>query len=107
MGTNTCDSPSRNLYRKGCRCDGCRAANTQWSREYHAKMRGGARPTVPAQPVEEYIRYLMGNGMTLTDISAASGVNYYTIQGIANGRNKRVKRTTAEGLAKIGKISKS
>lgn len=31
-------TPSRSRYVRGCRCDGCRACNTAWLRDYHGRV---------------------------------------------------------------------
>lgn len=76
----TCERPSRGRYVSGCRCPGCKEANrayqTRWSRR--ARKKGQlATPYVGAtetRQARERVRCLMGSGIPLKAISAATGV---------------------------------
>lgn len=84
-------------YRRGCRCEACRAANRDYMRSY----RGGLKPAVYADPPTAYVRTLLESGWKQVDLSRASRVSCRTISTISNSRVKRVRSKTANALLAI------
>lgn len=84
-------------YRRGCRCEACRAANRVYMRNY----RGGLNPVMYANPPTTHVRALLKSGWTQTDLSRASGISCRTISNISNSRVKRVRSKTAHALLAI------
>lgn len=108
----TCDKPSRGRYVQGCRCDGCRAANSAY---YHEATRKAllveigedVSTFVDAEPVRRKVRQLMSQGMTQREICRVSGVSRTTMYGLMHEHHrtgrpvKRCKRETKDAICAI------
>lgn len=88
---------SISAYRRGCRCDLCKAANRDYMRAY----RGGLKPGLCADPPTAHVRALLESGWKQVDLSRASGISCRTISNISNSRVKRVRSKTANALLTI------
>ncbi|MEQ4207928.1 hypothetical protein [Actinopolymorpha sp. B9G3] len=58
-------------------------------------------PSIPAQQAARHLRALIRVGMTVPQISVASGVAVRVVQDVASGRQDRVLRATAERLLAV------
>lgn len=91
------------MYTAGCRCDDCKQAKAEYSREYERRKVlerwGMAEPTlIDSTPSRQHLDYLMASGMGHKQIAKVSGVALTVIQrlvGIATSRPAhRVTRAT-------------
>lgn len=77
----------RSTYQKGCRCDRCRTANTDYNRRVDRRLRGNehlpyARPRVPIQPLIERVSAYLDLNMDQVNcfhIAEACGVSHRTV----------------------------
>lgn len=91
----THDHGTRACYVAGCRRDECRAANTAYAREHRRKTTPcRVDPTV----AREHIAHLVAAGMSLRAITAASGLAWSTVQGIAAGHAEVIDEHTERAL---------
>ena len=98
-------SHGRAGYGRGCRCYVCGWAASQYaSRRSAAVAAGQWRPFVDAAPVRQHLHRLSAMGIGLGSVSSASGVSIPTIQGIRNGRSKRVRPDIAAALLAVAPI---
>jgi hypothetical protein len=100
-----CDAPSLSRYKGAarCRCDGCRAANIAYMREYHkARIISGRRAMVPADRAREHLRRLRELGIGYKRAAELAGLSVSAMHTwrIANGRTQMVRRTTETALAR-------
>ena len=78
-----------------CRCRPCTDAATAWQRRFNHAKANGRRLTVPVEPIAAHVARLRTLGMTLREISRASGASSGTIRNIVEHRIGRVSATTA------------
>lgn len=101
-----CDAPSLSRYKGAarCRCDGCRAANITYMREYHkSRIITGHTQMVPADRVREHLRWLRERGIGYSRAAVLAGLSVSAMHTwrIANGRTRMVRRTTETALLRI------
>ena len=102
-GTYRCYSLDR------CRCDDCRAACREHSRDSRRRAAAqafGSAPAIPedlvdAAPARERLRALTGAGMGLRQIAAASGVERRTLGAVLAGSRHRVHRRLLDRMLAV------
>lgn len=86
------------LYRHGCRCDICKAANTRRMKQYRLS---GVKSISP-ELVRKHVNRLIRSGMSQPDIARQAAVSLSTINRIVYphmGLQRVLKRTAARILA--------
>lgn len=98
---------TRANYKRGCRCDNCRAANVRyecdrhrvnWAEKMNAKW-------VDAEPIRQHIRALQASGMGQRQIAVAAGLPRSFVINILYGRHgqpqRRVLKSNAEAALSV------
>lgn len=87
-------------YRRGCRCEVCRAANRAYHRDYRRRKREGMKPTshVSVDVVAEHVDNLVAAGLTLAAVARLSGVTAGTVHRIRHRQVPRVWPRTADRI---------
>lgn len=67
----------------------------------HAKYYGCTDPHVDAAPTINRVRHLTETGWTLAAIADEAGLSTITIRHLLDGRNKKVRTSTAKAIARI------
>ena len=72
----------------GCRCDECKAANTDYQRELRERKRNGERTSarMDASMARDYVGVLRRNGWSYRAIGAEAGLTDITIRKIHMGQ---------------------
>jgi hypothetical protein len=86
----------RRTYQCGCRCAGCRRAQSDYARTRWAVQSvlrtGSARWKVDSEPVLGHLDVLLASGWTQREIAARAGVPLGTLRSL-RGRRRRKPRT--------------
>lgn len=88
MDTSLVHGQRWSYTKHGCRCDECRAANTDYHRELRARKRAGERVTrlINATMAREHIVTLHDEGYSYREIARRSGLAFNTILKIRDGQ---------------------
>jgi len=87
-----------NGYKRGCRCEDCRAAYREWARDYMRRYRQGQRTRVPAAEVHRHIARLREAGLTVEVIAKAAGIPPETVHNLVRRRLRTVWPKTADAI---------
>lgn len=94
--------PSRTCYVAcGCRCSSCRDAATTWAKRFKYARSQGLRLTVSAAPVRSHLLDRRAAGMSIAEISRASGISHGTVRNIIGERVAAVSPATARALLAV------
>lgn len=95
----------RSMYRLGCRCDDCRAANTKYERNRAQVKAAGAPPNaiVSAETARAHLLALSSEGVGRVRISELSGVAESRVHGIRKGTIERIHENTEAALLAVHK----
>lgn len=107
-GVADCGHASHSRYVVGrCRCDACRAANSEYERQRRRREAYGTTGLVDAGPVREHVRALLASGYTIRELERLSGVGHTTMHQLLNWHWRtllpvsRMKRENAEALMHV------
>lgn len=93
---------TRVRYVRGCRCDACRAANTQYERERGAARRAGDwNGLVDARLARAHLRKLSRQGVGRRAVAAASDVAESLLCDIRAGRKTRIRARTERRILAV------
>lgn len=90
-----------------CRCDACRAANTEYERQRVRRKAYGTELFVDAEPVRRHVRALLSAGYTVKELERLSGVGHTTLHQLMNHHWRtmrpvtRMRRENAEALMNV------
>ncbi|MGW3490608.1 helix-turn-helix domain-containing protein [Streptomyces sp. NPDC001054] len=90
-------TPSPSAYKRGCRCDGCRAELGRYRKRLRFDHERGIYRTVDAAQVRVHLQRLVALGWTHAQISLAAGIPESTVTSILI-RQKRVLVATARAI---------
>ncbi len=79
-GLATCGHPSRNMYALGCRCDACRAAANEYSRQLRRRHKNGEIVWVDSGLLRRRVDRLKSMGYSLHEMERVSGISEATIR---------------------------
>lgn len=85
-------------YKRGCRCEACRAAYRVRSAEYMRRWRRGKKVRVPAAEVHRHIDRLRQAGLSTQAIARAAGLSPGTVQALVRERHRTVSPRTADAI---------
>lgn len=91
-------------YRKdNCKCLPCRSAGTRYETRRRQAIKNGTWDghNVPSGPARDHLRRLRQAGMTWDTIAAPTGYLRQTLQRIAHGRQKVIRRHTETAILAI------
>lgn len=97
---------------EGCRCAGCRKANSEYQKRRQRRVGYGLSPTVDAAPVRDHVRALMSSpyhgahdGVGWRRIARLAGVAPGVVNTLVWGKRgkptRRIKRENAEKLMAV------
>lgn len=89
----------RKTYLKGCRCEVCRKANTEYAR----RQRHNDCSLVGATRARNHLKKLSTEGVGAKSVSEACGVAICTIKKIRQGRQRRILKRTHERVMNVTK----
>lgn len=92
---------TRTGSRPPCRCRPCTDAHTRACAARELANLSGRPLRVPAGPVTAHVQFLVGRGMSCTQISIAAGVARATVANAAAGRNLAFNRTIADKIMTV------
>jgi transposase len=95
-----CAHPSRGSYVSGCRCLGCRVANS----EYEYGRTHGARSQVAAGRARNRVKHLHEEGMAYREIARSAGVSRTVVYNLVKAHwrtGKPVKRMSKASYDKV------
>jgi hypothetical protein len=93
---------TRVRYNGGCRCDACRAANTQYERERGAARRAGDwNGIVDARLARAHLLKLSRQGVGRRAVAAASDVAETVLMDVRSGRKKRIRARTERRILAV------
>lgn len=100
-----CDAPSLSRYKGGaCRCEGCRAANVTYMREYHKRRIITGQPElVDASRAREHLLFLIEQGIGYRKAARLAGLaegSTHT-RRIATGVTQRIHRATERAVLAV------
>lgn len=83
-----------------CRCPRCRAANTEyaWRRTHDPDWHG---ELIDPTEMVEHLNRLTAAGIGLRQVAAMTGLSRTTLGDLRSGRNRRVRRRTADAVLAI------
>ncbi|MFJ5090004.1 helix-turn-helix domain-containing protein [Streptomyces sp. NPDC088674] len=93
-------TPSPSEYKRGCRCDGCRAALGRYQKSLRFDHARGIYRTVDATQVRVHIQRLVALNWTHTQIGLVADVPESTVTSILS-RQKRVGVATARAIFEV------
>lgn len=84
----------------GCRCPRCRAANTEyaWRRNHDPDWQG---ELIDPTEMVEHLDRLTAAGIGLRQVAAMTGLSRTTLSDLRSGRNRRVRRRTADAVLAV------
>ena len=89
-------------YRRGCRCQACRDAETRGRKRRQAGLTG----TVPTDPVRDLFARLADDGWTTMDIAHAAGLHVTTVYRVRAGHTSRMRRVIATRVLAVDYASR-
>lgn len=85
-------------YRKGCRCQECRLAISDYEMARSADRAKGIYWMVDPTRAIEHVQRLKYDRCEITDIASASGIAASTIRGFMRGKVRKIKLNTEEAI---------
>jgi hypothetical protein len=89
---------SEYAYRKGCRCEDCRAAQSRRSRNRRYEFRDNGVELIRGAPVWSHLDHLHASGMPNGAIADCAGIPIRTLWTLNARRSNTVQRRTAEAI---------
>lgn len=90
-------SPCYNCYRKGCRCDGCRASHAERNKLAARKRRrpdeNWANKRVDPKRAREHLLFLKSKGFLPSMVAAHLGLRYHSMVDIVNGKRTYIHQS--------------
>ncbi len=93
---------TRSRYKKGCRCDECRAANNAYVR--HRTMEnvwGRTNKIIDAYPARRHLFELEGLGIGLRTVSEVTGCSRSYLREVRNGTRERMREQTLARILEV------
>jgi hypothetical protein len=89
---------------KGCRCRECASAWSVYNKQLVRRRRRGELidPLIDAAEAREHLLYLQSRGVGDSWIETATGLSRPTIDRVRNGRNQRIRPSTAQAIMRLG-----
>jgi len=86
-------------YGRGCRCDGCRMAMSQYQRERAlARKSGDYRGVVPADEVRAHLEKIKAAGASMSLLSRLVNVDSFYLHGVRTGYKKNIRAHIAAAV---------
>jgi hypothetical protein len=86
-------------YARGCRCDGCRTAMTQYQRERaKARKNGDCKGIVPADEVRAHLEKIKAAGASMSLLSRLVKVDSFYLHGVRTGYKKNIRADFAAAI---------
>jgi len=92
----------RARYSAGCRCDGCRAANTAYEKKRASiRRKEGPDIIVSADRARRHLKRLSKRDVGRRAVSAAADVGDTTLQKIITGKKTHIRRSTEKHILEV------
>lgn len=86
-------------YMAGCRCQACRAANTDYEKmRARARREGRANGIVPAAPTRRHLKRLSAAGIGYKRVANRAGVSRTVLADVLAGRKVRIRAETERAV---------
>ena len=102
-----CDKPTRGRYVHGCRCTGCKAANTEYQLSRSGHRWGYSPSFVSAAPVRNHVWELLQSGWTKRSICASAKISrslLYELLGGSRRTGKVAQRIDKHAASRVLKL---